>query len=471
MIRNDGELDGVRILSPRTVWLMHTNQVGTLHSTTGLGFGLGFETTDRFGASGLRCVGSYGWGGAYGTTYSIDPETRLTVLMMQQFVPGASDLGGKFQTLVFQALLEQPSDRCLGMRRRFVGVGVSGQAHRRATSEQPQGSPRMRLRAKSRCRPRLCRRGCRWRRVRLVCPAADAAPGDRGQPGGALGFHGCPTRWSGGHDYPDPRRQWARAVGHCRVRIAPVPTVLDSGAPPGTYFVRLVALNGAVASAPSNEIIVVVAGGGGCSPPGVPTGLTATVAGGSVTVRWNASLAGGAPLSFALLVGFGARRTQYRDVRGWSGDHCHVAGAARPVLRRVVATNACGSSAPSNEASFVIGGGGGPLSLPAGVYQGTIANHNRFGLPPITSFTLQLNQAVPAGGLQMISGRWTDNRGCVKTSGIFGGMPAGLPQISVESLACNDGDFGLRVTSVNGNVTAAFCILGGPNCTFQMTRQ
>ncbi len=253
--------------------------------------------------------------------------------------------------------------------------------------------------------------------------------------------------------------------------MAPAPTVLSSGAPPGTYFVRLVALNGAVASAPSNEIIVVVAGGGGCSPPGVPTGLTATVAGGSVTVRWNASLAGGAPLSFALLVG---------SVPGGLNIGTFVVGLVTTVTSpappgqyyvRAVATNACGSSAPSNEASFVIGGGGGPLSLPAGVYQGTIANHNRFSLPPITSFTLQLNQAVPAGGLQMISGRWTDNRGCVKTSGIFGGMPAGLPQISVESLACNDGDFGLRVTSVNGNVYSGICILGGPNCTFQMIRQ
>ncbi len=52
MIRNGGTLDGVRILAPRTVALMTTNQVGTLHSTTGLGFGLGFETTDRYGANG-----------------------------------------------------------------------------------------------------------------------------------------------------------------------------------------------------------------------------------------------------------------------------------------------------------------------------------------------------------------------------------------------------------------------------------
>jgi len=43
MIRNGGALNGVRILAPRTVELMTTNQVGTLHSTNGLGF----EATDR----------------------------------------------------------------------------------------------------------------------------------------------------------------------------------------------------------------------------------------------------------------------------------------------------------------------------------------------------------------------------------------------------------------------------------------
>ena len=54
MIRNGGALDGVRILAPRTVALMTTNQIGTLQSDTGLGFGLGFETIDRYGANGLE---------------------------------------------------------------------------------------------------------------------------------------------------------------------------------------------------------------------------------------------------------------------------------------------------------------------------------------------------------------------------------------------------------------------------------
>jgi len=85
MIRNGGALDGVRILAPRTVELMTTNQVGTLHSPTGLGFGLGFQTTDRFGANGLDSVGAFGWGGAYGTMSWTDPAEQLVaVLMIQQ---------------------------------------------------------------------------------------------------------------------------------------------------------------------------------------------------------------------------------------------------------------------------------------------------------------------------------------------------------------------------------------------------
>jgi CubicO group peptidase (beta-lactamase class C family) len=106
MIRNGGALDGVRILAPRTVKLMTTNQVGTLHSTTGLGFGLGFETTDRVGANGLDPEGAYGWAGAYSTTYRVDPDARLVILFMTQMLPNATDSRSKFATMVYQALLE-----------------------------------------------------------------------------------------------------------------------------------------------------------------------------------------------------------------------------------------------------------------------------------------------------------------------------------------------------------------------------
>jgi CubicO group peptidase (beta-lactamase class C family) len=107
MIRNGGALDGVRILSPRTVGLMTTNQVGTLHSPFGLGFGFGFETTDRFGAKSLESVGSFGWSGAYGSTYRVDPQARTVMILMIQVLPNTSDVAERYSNTVYQALLEE----------------------------------------------------------------------------------------------------------------------------------------------------------------------------------------------------------------------------------------------------------------------------------------------------------------------------------------------------------------------------
>jgi CubicO group peptidase (beta-lactamase class C family) len=108
MIRGGGVLEGTRILAPRTVELMTTNQVGSLHSTAGLGFGLGFQTTDRYGANGLDSQGAFGWGGAYGTLYRVDPEARLVIVLMIQLLPNTTDLREKFPTMVYQALVESP---------------------------------------------------------------------------------------------------------------------------------------------------------------------------------------------------------------------------------------------------------------------------------------------------------------------------------------------------------------------------
>jgi CubicO group peptidase (beta-lactamase class C family) len=106
MIRNGGALGGARILGPRAVALMTTNQSGALHSTTGLGFGFGFQTTDRYGANGMAAVGTFGWSGAYGTTYQVDAKSRMVVVLMIQMLPNATDIQPKFLASVYQALTE-----------------------------------------------------------------------------------------------------------------------------------------------------------------------------------------------------------------------------------------------------------------------------------------------------------------------------------------------------------------------------
>jgi len=105
MVRRGGALSGVRVLAPRTTRLMTTNQSGTLHSTAGLGFGLGFQTVDRYGAGGMAGVGAFGWGGAYGTTYQVDRESHMVIVLMLQMMPNGTDIQSKFMTSVYQALV------------------------------------------------------------------------------------------------------------------------------------------------------------------------------------------------------------------------------------------------------------------------------------------------------------------------------------------------------------------------------
>jgi len=105
-LRNGGALGKVRILSPHSVQLMTTNQVGKLRGENANGFGYGFETHDRYGVSGMESVGSWGWGGAYGTWYRVDPEERLTTVLMIQLAPNNTDFRDKFTASIYQALVD-----------------------------------------------------------------------------------------------------------------------------------------------------------------------------------------------------------------------------------------------------------------------------------------------------------------------------------------------------------------------------
>jgi CubicO group peptidase (beta-lactamase class C family) len=110
MLVNGGALNGKRILSPRTVDLMGTNQVGELYSGTGgsvkgLGFGLGVDVVLDNAASGRRVSnGTFAWGGAFGTYFWVDRKEALVgVLMVQEPV---NSLRTDFQNAVMQAIID-----------------------------------------------------------------------------------------------------------------------------------------------------------------------------------------------------------------------------------------------------------------------------------------------------------------------------------------------------------------------------
>jgi len=106
MLQQGGELNGVRLLSPKSVQLMTADHVGDLYKSQG--FGLGFWVTDRLGRNGqLGTVDAFGWGGAYHTTYWVDPQEKLVAVLMTQLLPATnSDLHGKYRALIYQAMVK-----------------------------------------------------------------------------------------------------------------------------------------------------------------------------------------------------------------------------------------------------------------------------------------------------------------------------------------------------------------------------
>ncbi|MEQ8858912.1 MAG: serine hydrolase domain-containing protein [Pseudomonadales bacterium] len=112
MLLNGGELDGVRLLSPKTVELMTRNHLGDVpmgFGRSGVGFGLGFAVALDQGEIGeLGSDGEYNWGGAAGTRFWIDPAERLIGLFMVQSIPHRTRLGSEFKNLVYQAIVDEP---------------------------------------------------------------------------------------------------------------------------------------------------------------------------------------------------------------------------------------------------------------------------------------------------------------------------------------------------------------------------
>jgi CubicO group peptidase (beta-lactamase class C family) len=108
MLRRGGQLDGARILSPKTVELMTDDHLEQVPFNEGEGFGLGFSVLEDLGSRGVPgSVGEYGWGGAYHSSYWVDPQEELVVVYMTQVIPAEGlDDSAKVRALVYQAIVE-----------------------------------------------------------------------------------------------------------------------------------------------------------------------------------------------------------------------------------------------------------------------------------------------------------------------------------------------------------------------------
>lgn len=123
-------------------------------------------------------------------------------------------------------------------------------------------------------------------------------------------------------------------------------TAFSTAVPPGTYFVRVRALNAHGSSAPSNELSLQVAGPG---VPGQPQDLTASISGDLVTLRWNPPPNGPTPTGYTLEVGTALGSTNLGTFN--VGNVTTLTAPAPPgtYYVRVRAVNALGTGNPSAE--------------------------------------------------------------------------------------------------------------------------
>jgi CubicO group peptidase (beta-lactamase class C family) len=122
MLANGGELDGARVLGPRTVALMGSNHLpgggdlrqfiapGSYGEVGFDGMGFGLTVAVNQGAVATQALGSAGefmWGGAASTAFWVDPAEELIVVFMTQLIPsGTFDFRGQLRSLVYSSIVD-----------------------------------------------------------------------------------------------------------------------------------------------------------------------------------------------------------------------------------------------------------------------------------------------------------------------------------------------------------------------------
>ena len=121
MLLNEGKLDGVRLLGPKTIELMSMNHLpdgqdlseralGTFSETAndGVGFGLGFAMiVDLPRTQNVGSIGEYYWGGAASTIFWIDPVEEMIVVFLTQFMPsGTFNFRGQIKQILYPGLVD-----------------------------------------------------------------------------------------------------------------------------------------------------------------------------------------------------------------------------------------------------------------------------------------------------------------------------------------------------------------------------
>ena len=180
-------------------------------------------------------------------------------------------------------------------------------------------------------------------------------------------------------------------------------TSLGASAGPGTYYVRVVAVNSEGSSPPSNEVAVTLTSG--CAPPSAPLNFRAMMRGTEAYLFWRRPVVG-AVNSYTLQAGFAPGQTIAEIPVGGTAINAVVASGA--YYGRVIATGGCGGSPVSNEIPVVFPSNSVRAADPA---PGTL-----LGLPEIRGLLTRIHnenpgllaQSCPDPNRKYINNPWLD---------------------------------------------------------------
>ncbi|MBL6447174.1 beta-lactamase family protein [Fulvivirga sp. 29W222] len=100
-----GTFQGVQLLKPETAKMMEINQLDTVSFPwADSGFGYGFEVANKHP---VKPSGTFYWGGAFSTTFWIDPENEIVAIMLSQVLFGSNEMFKEFENLVYNAMDEE----------------------------------------------------------------------------------------------------------------------------------------------------------------------------------------------------------------------------------------------------------------------------------------------------------------------------------------------------------------------------
>jgi hypothetical protein len=225
-------------------------------------------------------------------------------------------------------------------------------------------------------------------------------------------------------------------------------SIVLAGVPNGVYYARVRSGNAEGISAVSAEVMVSVPNGGPClSPPNAPTNLTASVSNTLVTLNWLAPAGACAETAYVVQAGSATGLSDLASFNVGSATTLSVVAPPGAYFVRVVAVNACGSSAASNELMVIAG----DLT---GLWSGTSDYHN-------APFQFNLSQRE-----RLVFGPYQDQH---DSGAAFGQLSGNRIRLDV-----NLGDTGIRyegtIETANRIRGTLWVPLGGRTYPFEMTR-